>query len=275
MIYDLRLMIWGPTKKHEMTRMIFTDGNEGTVGDEVTSLKVRWKEIRDSLPRLLRGRKGVRGFTMVEIAIALGIIGFALVAIIGILPAGLQVQRDNKEDTIINQEGTYLLEAIRNGARDMGHLNGFVDFIEIRPISDPRNPVRTEPTPPGTNVVSFLSRPSDLVLPTAGEPLEVRAVMRPSSGSAVDNAPGSEVGFKYQLVVRNFAFTNASLAYSPGLAAGLSNYVREVRLEFRWPVLAGNRLGAGRQVFRSQVGGVLLPDPRVTPADPDRWLFQQ
>src|SRR5687767_13556608 len=103
-------------------------------------------------------------FTMIEIAIAMGIIGFALVAIIGILPAGLQVQRDNKEDTIINQEGTYFMEAIRNGAQDMNHLNGFVDFIEIRKTSDPLNPQRTIDDPLGDHVIAFLSRPSDLLL---------------------------------------------------------------------------------------------------------------
>ena len=36
-------------------------------------------------------------FTMVEIALALAIIGFALVAIIGVLPFGLNVQRQNRE----------------------------------------------------------------------------------------------------------------------------------------------------------------------------------
>src|SRR5881409_1035994 len=70
-------------------------------------------------------------FTLVEIAICLGIIGFALVAIIGILPAGLQVQRDNKEDTIVNQEGTYLLESIRNGAEELTNLAERVEFIQL------------------------------------------------------------------------------------------------------------------------------------------------
>jgi len=34
-------------------------------------------------------------FTLVEIALSIAIIGFALVAIIGVLPAGLNVQREN------------------------------------------------------------------------------------------------------------------------------------------------------------------------------------
>src|SRR5215211_2414453 len=100
-------------------------------------MNLGWKHTPAGGPPKGRTRTISSGaFTLVEIAIAIGIIGFALVAIIGILPAGLQVQRDNKEDTIINQEGTYLMEAIRNGAQDMDHLNGFIEFVEIRRISD-------------------------------------------------------------------------------------------------------------------------------------------
>lgn len=228
----------------------------------------------------LRGhpRRSARAFTLVEIAIAMGIIGFALVAIIGILPAGLQVQRDNKEDTIINQEGTYFLEAIRNGAQDTHHLTNLVSLIELREIAN-RNVLRSVVDPvPADQVISFLSRPSDMLLPPNGEPLEVKAIMRPSSGSAVDNS--TEVGFQYQLIVRNFAFTNASATYSPAVFGQLPNYLREVRLEFRWPVLPGGKVGSGRQVFRALISGAWLPDPRIldangNPTDPDRWLCQR
>src|SRR5919109_10423 len=86
----------------------------------------------------LRHKSGtlMEAFTLVEIAICLGIIGIALVAIIGVLPAGLQVQRDNKEDTIINQEGMYLLDAIRNGAEELTNLLERVDYIELRNITN-------------------------------------------------------------------------------------------------------------------------------------------
>src|SRR5687767_7500284 len=46
----------------------------------------------------------IAAFTMVEIALCLGIIGFALVAIIGVLPLGLNTQKDNRADTIINKD---------------------------------------------------------------------------------------------------------------------------------------------------------------------------
>ena len=64
------------------------------------------------------------GFTMVEIAIALGVIAFALVAIIGILPTGLQVQRDNRAETIVNQDATFWLDAIKGGTKGADDLRG-------------------------------------------------------------------------------------------------------------------------------------------------------
>ena len=47
---------------------------------------------------------------MIEIALSLAIIGFALVAIIGVLPIGMNVQKDNREATIVNQDATVLHE---------------------------------------------------------------------------------------------------------------------------------------------------------------------
>ena len=52
-----------------------------------------------------------QAFTLVEVAIALAVIGFALVAIIGILPAGLNVQKENREETIINQENSRKIDS--------------------------------------------------------------------------------------------------------------------------------------------------------------------
>jgi hypothetical protein len=81
--------------------------------------------------------EGLRAFTMIEIAIALAVIAFALVAIIGVLPTGLTVQKDNREDTIVNQDGPYWLEAIRTGAQGLDHLTNYVEIITIK--SEGRN----------------------------------------------------------------------------------------------------------------------------------------
>ena len=71
----------------------------------------------------------VSAFTMIEIAISLAIIGFALVAIIGILPAGMNVQKDNRQETIINQDMSVLLNAIRNGEQGLDDLTNYVRAI--------------------------------------------------------------------------------------------------------------------------------------------------
>lgn len=63
---------------------------------------------------------------MIEIAISLAIIGFALVAIIGILPQGMTVQKENRQETIINQDANMFLEAIRNGGRGFDDLTNYV-----------------------------------------------------------------------------------------------------------------------------------------------------
>jgi len=71
----------------------------------------------------------VTGFTMVEIAISLAIIGIALVGILGALPRGMQIQRDNREQTVINQDATVFMEAIRSGARGADDLTNYVFMI--------------------------------------------------------------------------------------------------------------------------------------------------
>lgn len=76
----------------------------------------------------LSSRKAA-AFTLVEIALSLAIIGFALVAIIGVLPFGLNVQKENREETIVVQEATYLLDAIRTGARGLDDLTNYVEGI--------------------------------------------------------------------------------------------------------------------------------------------------
>ncbi len=47
---------------------------------------------------------------MIEIAISMAIAAFALVAILGNLPKGMQVQRENREDTLINHDAVLLME---------------------------------------------------------------------------------------------------------------------------------------------------------------------
>src|SRR5947207_3045679 len=59
--------------------------------------------------------RSTTAFTMIEIAICLAVIGFALTAIIGVLPLGMNVQSENREETVVNQDASVFLNAIRNG----------------------------------------------------------------------------------------------------------------------------------------------------------------
>lgn len=69
------------------------------------------------------------GFTMMEIAISLAVIGIALVAIIGVLPIGMNAQQDNRQQTIIGQDSSLFMEDIRNGSLGGTELTNYVYLI--------------------------------------------------------------------------------------------------------------------------------------------------
>jgi type II secretory pathway pseudopilin PulG len=179
-------------------------------------------------------------FTMVEIAISLAVIGFALVAIIGILPMGMEVQRDNREETIINQEATLFMEAIRGGAQGMDYLatnyvyaitnyvtfyatNGTVLGTDVRSYtatssadaSDANNCWLTN----GFRVIGLLSTPRFTApLPSQSLPLgafnsnHVVAYVRSISGAALekypqDNGTMMDSAFTYRLLPEVLPFT--------------------------------------------------------------------
>ena len=101
-----------------------------------------------NLKILKNQRQWTAGFTMIELVICLGIIAFALVAIIGVLPVGINVQKDNREETIIVQDGMYWMEAIRSGATGLDNLTNHVDYIRIDETSN-RAGYRWEQVPAG------------------------------------------------------------------------------------------------------------------------------
>ena len=71
----------------------------------------------------------VSAFTLIEVAICLAIIGIALVGIIVALPIGLNTSRDNREETIIAQDASVLLELIRSGSHGADDLTNYVYAI--------------------------------------------------------------------------------------------------------------------------------------------------
>ena len=162
-------------------------------------------------------RSSRRGFTMIEIAIALGVIAFALVAIMGILPLGLTVQRDNRFETIINQDATYWLEAIRDGAQhtsiDQDDLTKHVYRIVLTPTNGgpsvtygdaTGDQLGVTPLTSSSNIISLLTQPYGGT--------NVVAYVHAISGSAAEK--GSEISFTYQMEV---SFYQPDAATAPTL----------------------------------------------------------
>jgi len=170
----------------------------------------------------------VTGFTMVEIAICLAVIGFALVAIIGVLPVGMNVQKENREDTVINFDANYLMDAIRSGSQGLDNLTNYVMSITnisilCGPDGTPLGTVYTRFYTPtnyndgvnfhssnpgltnGITIIGLLSQPKYLYDPNPKDPPGsyysnyVQADIRAISGSPMDQG--------FSQTSKDFAFT--------------------------------------------------------------------
>src|SRR5437773_5503964 len=64
-------------------------------------------------------------FTMVEIALCLGVIAFALVAIIGVLQPASALHRTNRKDTIFNKKGCWLWKPIGSACQGLDYWRNF------------------------------------------------------------------------------------------------------------------------------------------------------
>lgn len=210
---------------------------------------------------------------MVEIALSLGIIAFALIAIIGVLPTGLKVQKENREETIINQDGLFLLEAIRSGSKGIDDLTNFFDSITItssrgtvtftNAINAPNRLTN------GLHIVGLLSTPKFERLPNGRLHTNlVEAHIRAMSGIAGDRSRlNDEMAFRYMLRVEVIPFITAPGSIPMAYSTNLFHNLYDVRLLARWPLFQkGNTwdTGRGRKVFRTLVSGEL----RRTPPQP-------
>jgi len=194
-------------------------------------------------------RQGELGFTMVEIAIAIGVIGFALVAIIGILPAGMGVQKENREDTLITQDAPYFLEAIRNGcppsSTNFGGANHGLDFltnyVESITFSNYVNGAFNFLTvysnfTSGSNIIGLLSTPQPLYASPYTN-ISTTAIVRALSGPASQQSgANTATAFRYQMTVEVVPFIN--------IAPDSTNYVYYQSLpnpDPTWVALCSNR----------------------------------
>ncbi len=207
-------------------------------------------------------RQGELAFTMIEIALAIGVIGFALVAIIGILPAGLNVQKDNREDTLISQDAPYFLDAIRNGASVTNTGGGnFVNFGGLNVVTSPSLdfltnyvesikfvyyvngvtnetftfPNRKSPTLTGAEIIGLLSTPQTNYNANnfTSNYFDTIATVRALSGPATEqNGQNSVMAFTYQMEVMITPFNS--------FADSSTNY-QNANLDSNQMIIASNR----------------------------------
>jgi type II secretory pathway pseudopilin PulG len=235
-----------------------------------------------SLCQRIPNHRRVAGFTMVEIALCLAIVGFALIAIIGVLPAGLNVQKENREETIVNQEATIWMDALRSGSFGYDELTRHVDRIVIATnLYNAGGLVATGtntfdgPFANGGVIVGLLSTPRLQIGPAGSGTYTINhvfAFVRAMSGSAADKPPQDSVGvkdfaFSYRLVVENTPAGSYDLA---GILTNrvdnvLFNNLTDMRLLFRWPLkkpyIPGQpdpEAGNSRLAFRTQVSGRIV-----------------
>jgi type II secretory pathway pseudopilin PulG len=229
---------------------------------------------------------------MIEIAVSLAIIGFALVAIIGVLPIGMNVQKDNREETIINQDSTVLMDAIRSGSQGLDDLTNYVYAITnwatlCKPNGLPQGLPTVYgytysgstvngtpgnfPITNGFRIVGLLSTPKYVFPSVRGfsgfVSNYVTAYVRSMSGPANEKFPQNnqamqDLAFSYRMtseVVPSGTYNVPSV--NPGNAMVTNNVnpnLYDLRLVFRWPLRSRGQLGQGGQTFWSLVGGQLL-----------------
>ena len=283
-------------------------GQESVVSDQwsvVSNQAVHASRITHHAPLRTSG-----GFTLIEIAVSLAIIGFALIAIIGVLPIGMGVQTQNREETIINQETTVFMDAIRNGAQGLDDLTNYVFAITnevtqygptmkvvgvnrygYTPTSSYVNNSSMNPTFPlinGSRIVGLLSTPKYLPLPNQ-KPFvggflsnNVVAYVRSMSGAAYekfpqDNPSVKDLAFSYRMTsevvpygTNYYDLTWVDQNYAK-VVTNLYVNLHDVRLTFRWPLRSNGQLGQGGQAFRTLAGGFLQETNEPSPGLHPPW----
>jgi type II secretory pathway pseudopilin PulG len=228
-------------------------------------------------------------FTMMEIAISLAVIGIALVAIVGVLPLGMRVQRDNREQTVIDQDASVFIEAIRNGARGADDLTNYVYLITNSVTVYPAGTITSSKgydnssfLVNGTNIIGLLSTPEFTANDgSPSSPIDIAngnynsnhviAYVRSISGPAVEKPPQDPNGliradsFSYRILcvnapvatdtnVFNLSSSDPRRTYTDQLEANL----HEMRLTFLWPQLPNGNVGTGRQTYRALIAGQVV-----------------
>jgi type II secretory pathway pseudopilin PulG len=227
------------------------------------------------------------GFTMVEVALCLAIVAFAMVAIMGVLPAGMQVQRENREETLINFDGNTLMEAIRGGSLAASNIADRIEWIEVNSSRGGR--VRFSNSPPNLylspeTVVGLLSTPKYIYDRPRNQWITNRvfAKIHPQGGSVADKLPAyaegvsqistkakalREMSFSYRLTseIIPFGLGPGELTGTNGMSATdlalrtnrmyqawqMTNNTYALALHLQWPMRPSDIPGNSAQTFRA------------------------
>jgi type II secretory pathway pseudopilin PulG len=196
------------------------------------------------------------GFTMIEIALSLAVIGFALVAIIGILPSGMTAQKESRQETIVSQDATIFIDAIRNGERGLDDLTNYVLAItNTQSVFRPNGTLSSthtygytrtsstrdnSPTPTpfwltnGLRIVGLLSTPKYMPIATNNSGFysnHVAATISSMSGPASEKFPQAnpimqDMALQYRLI--------------PEVVPYDTNYFDPIRTNFTDPLIINN-----------------------------------
>jgi type II secretory pathway pseudopilin PulG len=262
----------------------------------------------------VRGLRSLAAFTMIEIALALAVIGFALVAIIGVLPAGMSVQRDNRESTIVNFDANFLMDAITTGTGVDDLTNHVIAITNHYTFYDVKSSGAIVPGATGyigytlsgtygnvtgsatvltngSNIIALLSTPKYAQSGGGFYSNYVTADFRAFTGSLADQGTSQSAqsfAFAYRIfpeVVDFFAAASNMPTNDPNsladpvmqaVAGESQNDFSQVRLRFRWPIYGNGTVGISRLTFRTAVSGYRAQGVSVgTPGvATGGWLFQ-
>ena len=235
---------------------------------------------------------------MIEIALALAVIGFALVAIIGVLPAGMNVQKDNRESTLVNFDANFLISAITSGSTGLDDLTNhviavtnYLTLCNSFGVPSPKKHIigyttagtfvdgsQTGPSclTNGANIVSLMTTPKYIPY-TAGQyysnyaTADFRAITS-SLGDQGTSQSAQSFAFAYRIYSEVIPYYSAgpspwTNAPESGIIADnfQANYT-QIRLRFRWPIFANGQVGNSRLTFRTAVSGAINYLPPFTGA---------
>ena len=91
-----------------------------------------------------------QGFTLVEIALALGIFAFAIVAIMALFPVGLRSANESRVETIVTQIARTVLSDLRTGPFNQARI-----FVKPIPLANGQKPISNIENPGAYHYIAY------------------------------------------------------------------------------------------------------------------------